>query len=113
MIQLHQVAGFNITYYGITPQDNCPDTPNPGQEDTDGDGVGNVCDDDTDNDGIKDEEVERCSRLYQLFRSLLEWCIHSYLILFEMHNLAQRSRNTAQNFCDGWALTTLLLDPVQ
>ena len=30
-----------------------------------------------------------------------------------MHNLAQRLRNAAQNFCDGWALTTLLLDPVQ
>jgi subtilisin family serine protease len=34
--------------------DNCPLTPNPEQEDVDGDGQGDVCDDDNDNDGIAD-----------------------------------------------------------
>jgi hypothetical protein len=34
--------------------DNCPTEPNPGQRDTDGDGLGDGCDPDNDNDGVRD-----------------------------------------------------------
>lgn len=37
-------------------EDNCPDIFNPGQEDTDDDGKGDVCDEDADNDGIPNTE---------------------------------------------------------
>lgn len=41
-------------------EDNCPDTPNPDQKDSDQDHRGDACDDDDDNDGIPDDE-EACT----------------------------------------------------
>ncbi len=41
---------------GAPASDNCPDDPSEDQTDTDGDGLGNVCDADDDNDGFGDTD---------------------------------------------------------
>ncbi len=40
----------------IDSQDNCPENYNPDQSDNDGDGLGDVCDPDDDNDGVSDDD---------------------------------------------------------
>lgn len=43
----------------VDEDDNCPEVANPGQEDFDEDGLGNVCDPDIDGDGV-DNETDLC-----------------------------------------------------
>ena len=43
-------------------EDNCPDAPNHDQRDSDGDGIGDACDDDVDGDGVPNAQDD-CPRV--------------------------------------------------
>jgi hypothetical protein len=51
--------------------DNCPNDPNAGQEDADGDDQGDVCDPDDDGDGV-DDEIDNCPDLANTVQANLD-----------------------------------------
>lgn len=49
-------------------QDNCPNMPNSGQEDANGNGIGDVCDLDADGDGLQNN-VDNCPLVHNIFQN--------------------------------------------
>ena len=67
---------FAFTIGVLDTVDNCPLIANVPQVNTDGDGLGDECDDDDDNDGKK------MPSNYQIFTP---HCLSMYIILFKYH----------------------------
>lgn len=55
-------CGAGSCVYERCQQDNCPTVPNSGQENADGDGMGDACDTDSDNDNVSNT-IDNCPKV--------------------------------------------------
>ena len=77
----------------LPSQDNCANVPNSAQKDTDNDGTGDVCDDDSDNDGVPDEEV--CKVLHALAGHMQRRCLFQVAVIHrDSHFISLSFRTT-------------------